>query len=420
MITTAMPLRGATQVECSSGGPGKTSLAAGIAARAIAAADGSPLTGVLGAFQKLRAYRAPEHVTRTHQREMDRLTSLRLCARSQGLACAIHEAMPVKVATFQAGQAHGRAETLLSYLPDNTPHVILEAVRAVEAEMDMGFQEGLRRLDVAAAAVAQAPVGGLSDIMDRADAFVQVLGNADSDGLPETVEDVAILHGSYRAAIEDLYDRGRVGDDDTFAEGECRLRKVEGRLTYLNRLWDEKWGSVALVPKGADPDLKKQIDAAYAERDAARTLMYAGTPRDVGELLALMEIAFDHVGGVDVTSYEVRDRVIGTEPVEERDMWLDERQSHRRALALIARHAARLRDQTMPKDWRDLMETMARTPNGRDAVWRAYDKGMDAANLKNIQLTGRPADQLPVLMFEQRDGTYWIGPDAAFKGEAAQ
>lgn len=405
-----------------------SSSAASAAVVAAARADAESVTGpspnvtapsqsVTYVTDLMADYRARPHVVQAHAAELERLTTLRLCARSPALARAIAQAVEVKQVAYQKGREHDRAEVLVQRLGSDADPAVVEAARATEIETDMAYQEALRQLDVAAALVANAPVGGLTDVMDRADAFAHVIGGLGKDGLPASDEDVEKLLGTYRTAVEEMYERGRVDHEDTFAAGLARYRTAEAKLSVLNQRWDDRFGTVVIVPKDAAPDLRRELAEVNAERDQARTLMFAGTPQDVGDLLALMEIAFDHIGSVDVGSYEMRDRIIGAEPVEERDMWQNDRQAHRRALALIARHAARLRDQSMPSDWRDLMETMSRIPNGRDAAWRAYDLGMDTANLTNIQLIGHPADQLPILMFQQPDGTHWIRPDAAFKGE---
>ena len=351
--------------------------------------------------------------------DMDALTTHKICVRSAALGRLIGEAIELKKIEKERADAHTRAQVIECEIKRNGgSDAEIAAGAAAEVEAERVYIAARENMEAAAYEAAHAPFADIGDLLARTDAYARLVGTG-KDNEPENTEDCITMRDSYRAALEEMHERTKI-DDDAFDVGESRLRSAEGKLTYLSRQWDEKWGSLVIVPEDADPELRSQIDEAYAEREAARTLMYAGTPRDVGQLLSLMEIAFDHIGGVDVGAYEVRARNLGTDPVEERDMWKDNNDAHRRALALIATHAARLRDQSLPRDWQDLMASMSLIPNARDALWRAYDEGMDVQRLKTIQLRGHHADQLPILVFDQPDGTYWIRPDVAFKGEAMQ
>ena len=381
-------------------------------------AEASP--AMLAALAAKSNYSFSGYAQRRYAADMSALTTHQVCVRSSALSHLIGEAIELKNAEQAAADAHTLLQVVEATLKQEggTPEEIAAASEAENAAEKV-FMAAREEMEAAATRVANAPFADVRDALARADAYARLVGTRE-DGEPDCDEDAVAMRNSYRAALEDMHQRSSFDSEDPFDEGENRLQSVEGKLTYLNRQWAEKWGALATVPKDADPELQGQIDEAYAEREAARTLMYAGTPRDVGQLLSLMEIAFDHIGSVDVRSYDARARILGADPVEERDMWEDKNDAHRRALALIATHAARLRDQTLPRDWQDLMASMSLIPNSRDALWRAYDKGMDVQCLRTIQLRGHPVDQLPILVFDQPDGTYWIRPDAAFKGEAVQ
>lgn len=379
-----------------------------------------PSPAMLAAQAAKANYSFSGYAQRRFAADMSALATHQMCVRSSALARLIGEAIELKKAEQSAADEHTLLQVVEATLKQEggTPDEVAAAGEA-EYAADKNYMAARAEVEAAAARVANGPFADVGDALIRADAYARLVGTQE-DGEPDCDKDVVALRNSYRSALQEMDRLSKIDGDDAFDEGESRLRAVEAKLDVLNRHWEKKWGQVVTIPKDADPDLRRELDEAYAERDAARSLMYAGTPRDIGQLLSLMEIAFDHIGLVDVGSYEARDRNAGAEPLDASKMWRNEDDAHSRALALIARHAARLRDQAMPADWRDLMASVSLIPNGRDAVRRAFEKGMDADCLKSIQLRGHPTNQLPILIFDQPDGTYWIRPDAAFKGEAVQ
>lgn len=368
-------------------------------------------------------YRPADRLLKQHEAELATLERCADCATSPALARTIMSAASVKIDTWEVCRDHSRGEVIAHTVGRESPH--FEAADVAERVLDQVWQRWLRKLDEAAQDILKAPFDGPMDLLLRGQAFTNTLmGVTQANGLPENHEDVEILALAQRDALHEALDKSD-DSENTWSEGLERYRAVEAVLTPLNQAWEEKWGSTIQVPADADPELQGQLSAAYAERDAARTLMLAGTPRTLSAILDMMEIVFDHVTGWDVGSYDVRARLAGSTPPKEEEMWNDKNDAHKRAIGRLAQHVARLRDRAMPRDWRDLMTSMERIHNGADAVRRAYELGHDVGCLTSIQLANAPIDQLPILTFENisrfpGQTSMRVGPDGEIRGEVIQ
>lgn len=395
-----------------------------------AASTASDPKSVTDAANRVIAEAAPRsgRAERIYAAEMEALKLRAMTARSPALGRLIRRGIAAKETAEAAWEPYGRADEVTRDLrqagaPD-------DQIAAAEVEYDTAwkFWEAKRReLEEAADDVAGAPFSDLRDIICRAEAAALLLGTSgDEDMMPDTDEDRQAVLLSYRAAIEEMIQRAP--DRQSWDDGIDALRTVE---KALSKAYDEEERARADAARGAAASadgpsdtaefhrraqITAKVDDLLGQREQLRTSLLSIDPPDIEGLLDLMDIVFDHSGKLDVSTYERRATIIGNRPVTETEQWNDDEDSHRRALALIAHHAARLRDLEKPRDWREAMRDIGGLhPNAKDAVHRAYGAGMDVADLKNIQLAGQPEKNLPTLLFFGDQGQYWVRPDSVWE-----
>lgn len=357
---------------------------------------------------------------RHHTQEMEALSLHRMSVRSEALRAAIADAIKIKADAYEReviDNAAQDAEIALCRGTVDPDPAAVEAAKALSARTNDEWMAWRRKVDAAAKAVLGAPFADLNDVLARADAAAQVIGSAASDGLPGTDEDREVILLSYRAAILEML--GRNSDREPWDAAVADYQHVQRQLEAVNFEFSHRFGDRSLDDcEVEDPRLIGRLRTLYDQRDAAREAIYAGTPADLDGLLVLMEIVFEHVGPVDVSTYALRQRWADKGAPTEMEMISDEDDAHRRALALLAKHTARLRDLEKPRDWRDAMETFRLVhQNGMDALHLACEKGMHWDDLQCIQLQGQPRDKLPILLFANDEGQHWVRPDGAFRHE---
>lgn len=347
-------------------------------------------SAVGAADRALAAAAAPKSGPSPHQArhyaEMERLSLHRMTVHSEALRAAIDTAMTLKQAAFELEQACAAAK----------------AACDGEVEAESAWLESRRQLDAAALTVAHAPFSDLSDVAARAEAFAEIVGRPDKDAPPELDEDHILMLGSYRQAIMEMLERqpSRGDWDDAVA----RLREIDRRIEVLD---------------ASQADKGRMIEAC-ADRDAAITDLLSMQPPHLDGLLVLMEIICQG-DGPDVQSYASRANAAGAGRLTATDLLHTGPHGLFRGLALIAQHAARLRDLEMPRDWRDAMRDFGRiAPGAADTVRNAFDHCMHLPQLKAIQLSGQPDHELPIMLFSGPDGDHWIGPKKAWRGEGVK
>lgn len=360
---------------------------------ALTAAERASAAAEVQADQK-----KPGHTQARHDAEMERLSRHSMSVHSEALRAAIEAAIPVKQRAFELAQVHekaGRAFFAASPGPEQ------EAARQAEMAAEAEWQNMRGQLGVAALAVAHAPFSDLQDVVARAEAFAELVGRAGDNDAPDFDEDRLLMLASYRAAVLEMIERQPSrGDWDDAVAG---LRGIEKRIGAL-----EATTNVVALEK------------AWADRDDAITDLFSMQPPHLDGLLLMLDLVRE-LRFLGRGTYGSRADAIGDEQVTARTLRDKSDEGLAQGLALIAQHAARLRDLEMPRDWRDAMRDFARiAPGAADAVRNAFDRCMHLPHLKAIQLAGKPDSELPVLMFSGTDGDHWIGPEKAWRGEGVK
>lgn len=356
------------------------------AKRASAAAEGEP------------EQKKPSHNEARHEAELERLSRHSMSVHSEALRAAIDAAIRVKQRAYELGKVHEAAqEAFFAAAAGPEKKAAHQAETTAEAE----WLNMRRQLDVAALAVAHAPFSDLEDVVARAEAFAELVGRAGDNDVPDTDEDRLLMLASYRAAVLEMIERqpSRGDWDDAVAN----LRGIEGRIDAL-----EATTNVVALEK------------AWADRDDAITDLFSMQPPHLDGLLLMLDLVRE-LRFLGRGTYGSRANAIGDEQVTARTLRDKSDEGLAQGLALIAQHAARLRDLEMPRDWRDAMRDFARiAPGAADAVRNAFDRCMHLPHLKAIQLAGKPDSELPVLMFSGAEGDHWIGPEKAWRGEGVK
>jgi hypothetical protein len=363
----------------------------------------------------------PKKVSRAdeiEQKEVDHLGLIAMTVRSSALRRLIYKGIDLKKEAQALWVPHGEADERSRDL--RVSGATKEEMKAAELDevATWAAWEGKRReVEAVASEVANAPFADLHDVLARARAAGLLIGaNGDEEEcLPEFEGDLLVILRSYRSAIEEMI--ARIPDREEWDETVIALRENEKALSEANREWEAAGFSSVGFREDEHPELKAKTAQLYENRDRYRTKLLSLDPPDIEGLLALMDVVFDHAGHVDVSTYERRAYIMGDRPVIEKEQWGDENGSHARSFALVAYHAARLRDASKPRDWSVAMRDLGGLhPNAKDAVHQAYEAGLDLADLKNIQLAGQPEENLPTLLFSGRDGQFWARPNSVWKG----
>lgn len=391
-----------------------------------AAAATENATRALRATNPLAGWSFGQRPQSIHDGGIGRLMEGALCARSPSLAEAIREAMEVKAENHRLNVEHSKATWLLDQVKASaTTNVEAEAIAVAEDQAGRAWEKHLKDdLEVAANKVLIAPVADLDDILIRSDAYQHVMGVADPSipmSLPDCEEDLRAMYEAMRDGVVEVIQRDKVRDHDADVIGPTTYRATQDRLNELCRQEDDANEGLVIFDQAAKDELQEALSAGYAEKDRQGNIILSGPATDLSELLLQFEVICDLAFNLDVSTYAVRDRVIGDDaavgfvPLTTAQMNLDG--ADRRSLAFFAASLAHMRDRQMPTDWRRLWDSVQHLhPNSRDAARRAYDAHLPASGLKSIQLHGRPDDKLPVFTFEDkrhRPGFVTVGPDAA-------
>lgn len=354
-----------------------------------------------------------------HRDEMEALTVISLTARSAALRRLVRKGMKLKLEAEALWEPHRIADERVRDLRvAGAPADDIAAADLDDRATWSVWEAKRRETEVAAEEVANAPFSDLSDVLVRARAAALLIGvNGDDECIPENDDDALVILRSYRSAIEEMI--ARVPDREEWDETVIALREVDRSLSTANQEWEDAGGSRMDFQESDHPALRTKLDLLYADRTRLRTKLLSASPPDVEGLLHLMEVVFDHGALIDVGTYERRAFILGGRPISEDEMWGggDSGDSHARAFALVATHAARLRDLEKPSDWREAMRNLGGlSSNAEDALHQAYDAGLDLADLKNIQLRGQPASNLPTLLFSGEEGQFWVRPNEVWRG----
>lgn len=326
----------------------------------------------------------PSHTQARHEAEMHRLSRHSMSVHSEALRAAIEAAIPVKQRAYELGKVHEKAgRAFFAAAPGPEQEAARQAEMAAEAE----WLNMRRQLDVAALAVAHAPFSDLEDVVARAEAFAELVGRAGDNDAPDADEDRVLMLASYRAAVLEMIERQPSrGDWDDAVAG---LRGIEERIGAL-----EATTNVVALEK------------AWAGRDDAITDLFSMQPPHLDGLLLMLDLVRE-LRFLGHRTYASRADAIGDEQVTARTLRDKSDEGLAQGLALIAQHAARLRDLEMPRDWRQVMRDLGNWhPGSKDAVRHAFDLGMHKPNLESVQLAGRPEHELPVLHFGEQS----VGP----------
>lgn len=391
-----------------------------------AAAAVENATRALRATNPLAGWSLGQRAQTVHDGGMARLSTAALCARSPSLSAALREAMDAKAENHRLSVETSKAEWILKGLEQTGavgPEV--EAADAIVSETDAAWHADLKDvLEVAANKVAIAPVADLDDVLIRAAAYPHIIGTTDpanATGLPDCEEDLVAMYHALRDGIIEISQRDKVGPDDLEVVSPSRYRETIDRLHELCQQDEAVSAGKVVMDPPAQEELQEALTDFYARKDRQADLILAWPATDLSELLLQFEVICDLAFDVDVSTYAVRDGVIGADPViggpvlTTAQLNLDG--SKRRSLAFFAANLADMRDRQMPTDWRKLWDSVQHLhPNSRDAARRAYDAHLPAAGLRNIQLDGRSNNHLPVFTFEDkyhRPGFVTVGPNAA-------
>lgn len=342
----------------------------------------------------------PSRQDQIHQKEVEELGLIAMTVRSGALRRLIYKGLELKKEAEDLWAPHGAADALSCELRSRgAPAEELKAAELDDRATWAVWDAKRREVEEVAGEVANAPFGDLNDVLARARAAALLIGaNGDEEGLPEHDQDVLVILRSYRAAIEEMIARSaeREAWDDTVA----RLREIDRRIATMDT---------------GENDTDR-VTKAYADRAAAVTDLLTMQPPDLDGLLVFMKVVFEHEGP-GVETYASRTAAVQHAAVTAEDLQGGSDDGLSRGLALIAQHAARLRDLEKPRDWQEAMRDIGGLhPHARDAVHQAYEAGLDLADLKNIQLAGQPEENLPTLLFAGRDGQFWARPDSVWKG----
>lgn len=342
------------------------------AERASATAEGEP------------EQKKSSHTQARHDAEMERLSRHSMSVHSEALRAAIDAAIPVKQRAYELGKVHEAAQEA-SFVAVAGPEK--EAAHQAETAAEAEWLNMRRQLDVAALAVAHAPFSDLQDVVARAEAFAELVGRAGDNDVPDADEDRLLMLASYRAAVLEMIERQPSrGDWDDAVAG---LRGIEERIDTL-----EATTNVIALEK------------AWADRDDAITDLFSMQPPHLDGVLLMIDLVRE-LRFLGRRTYAGRADAISDKQVTARTLRDKSDDSLAQGLALIAQHAARLRDLEMPRDWREAMRDLGNWhPGSKDAVRQAFDLGMHRPNLESVQLAGRPEHELPILHF----GGQSVGP----------
>lgn len=342
------------------------------------------------------------HCSRANLRHTDEIAALEAAfpkARSAALARAIRNAIPLKEEAHALCKAHGAAEERERDLRlQGADEASLAAAKEAECEAEDLWNAKRGELEAAALGVLEAPVCGPDDIILRAEAFADLVGRPAAGALPDCDEDRELMLSSYRAAVEEM--KARQPDRTAWDAAEKALRDAEWRLRCAGDE-EDSLNSAAHVDEGVREDLKARLDQAYADRDVARSALLALDPPDAAALLVQMEIVFDHAAVGDVGTHASRMRLRGEEPITAEYLWAAEGEALWPAFALLAINAAKLADQSLPRDWKEFIDGTGYThENFRDAIDQAIRGGQGPRDITSIRLAGPEGDyKLPVLTF---------------------
>lgn len=391
----------------------------------LAATQPTTATAAQAALEVARRAAAeyqPGHRMRDlHEKQIAGLRQIELCCRSEALRAAVHAAMGVKSAEYEKSVAHCRFQEVWASLKGHDQRVA-DAAHQEIAPHEAAWMQAWGEVKNAAAAVLNAPAEGPHDFIDRARAYLFLVGDFVIDGEPtSSLEDDTIdALRSFQLEIErQIHERP---DSEAFHDAEIAYRNHDRDLNQTGEEVDRlaecigRGGLVeAHVLKAADRRHEKLVN----ERHAVADRLLAEEPTDLAGLLTFMEVIFDRGFQIDTGSYAARAQRIAEGPVTCEAMQTYEGQ--RRALALIAKHVATLRERELPSDWRALMAPgggmRGMHPNAADAIMTAYQTHqLDPATITNVQLSGAPERDLPVLTFQDGPSKFWnVGPRAAFE-----
>lgn len=324
-----------------------------------------------------------EDSRKRHDDEMHRLVNAIPECRSTALARAIEDVIKAKTRTFEASCADDRLDT------DET-HSAWEMAR--------------EDLNEFADILAKAPIANASDALIRAECFVDAVGRQTGTGLPDNDSgDQPLLIECLRAGLQWLALQEPDPDDwnDAVAAYRRSIREIESASRAKDGL-----EQAVLVEDGVRDELEKRQGKAFADRDAARAAILSMEPADVGGLLVQMEVMADRFG-IDLGSYTSREALAGDHIITAAQFWddADDKDALRRGLALLAVNAAKLRDRSLPADWRDILDGFLSVHDGgRDVLRSAYDANLNAGDLTAVQLQVPNYDREPVLLFTKPNG----------------
>jgi hypothetical protein len=367
----------------------------------------------------------PDRAGQLHRWSVSTLTGFALGARSQSLASAIRAAIDAMNESHRLLMVHSKAASTEKELRERgASEAEQDAAGRAEEETDEAWTRHRRDvLQPSADRVAAAPVTDIEDALMRAEAVGHIAGTLDpeaKDGIPDCEEDLRQMYTTLREGIHEIAAR-RIENEE--GPDVCHKSHYDRVNDDLNRACaeedDHNSGRIVLDP-AAREELEERLKRGYTEKDRLANLVLARKPSDLTELLLLLEVMADYGSGRDLGTYACRDRGATAngecaEPLTV-EILRNAGPGEDRALAILGKAIARLRDLHMPSDWRDLWVSLKRMhPNARDAAWRAYDLEMDARAFRGVQLHGRPDEHLPILTFEKGPERFvTIGPIEGF------
>lgn len=341
-----------------------------------------------------------------------------LTVRSEGLRKLIRKGIALKLAAEKKAAEHERAATFMIELKKlGGEQADVDVATLAEALAEGEWTAAREELDMAALRVSQAPFANIEDVLARADAYARLVGTR-PDNRPDCDEDVIAMGASYRQALEEM--ARRLPGADEFGDASSTYRNVETALLAANRELEARERGVMTN----EEDVVRKVDRLSTEREEAQNAVLAERPASLDDLLVQMEVVFDQAFLLDVETYAARHRALTDDGAEAGPLTVDDLRTddgRMRALALLATSLVRLRDKDIASDWRDLVASFSLChPNAPDALWQAYDAGMDVKALSFIQLTGRPEGDLPTLTFQPEGRYHMATPQGVWTGEPAR
>lgn len=345
--------------------------------------------------------------------QMKRLGIIKVCILSVSLLAAVHRAIAFKT-------AENDLRVSISAIQRDWPEgSVRQALRADGDAMDAEWLAAWEASKEAAEQVLLAPADGYDDILYRSEAYLCLIGTTMSPeaGSDDPEIELAAMR-SIKEAVEERATYRPISEDagaefGNFTRAERALNEALADAESLTEVV-RKGGQ---IDKGLAEEAERKITRLDIEHRAAATKALFCEPENLGDLIIHLGIIVDAITGADVTTYGARDHHIKAKSPTFDALRARDPDAIRAAFALLGSAIATIRDRDLPTDWRELWQsTHLVHPNARDALWTAYNAGVNPQTLQRIRLTGLPAHLVPELVFADSDKMVVVHPHEYRRG----